>query len=629
MQPEPPVKPNPTNTSRPPLGSGDIFDQLLSFTGPASEYSALLLASAFSSGMLRQGVVFMWDDEKKTPRIENAIPPLAQGTVPPWLTPLFESLPGSPNDSRTRILPRKAGTADGGGGKSGETGGTGVKPLAESTYLAFEMGEIRQESLPPFLMNLEMLGALWRSYRKRSSGGPAADAAILAPAVSALSVVNAAKKFPKFAMTLCNELASRFGCDRVSLGILKGRYVRLAAMSNTEKFGKGVELVQAVEAAMEECLDQDMEIVHPGDPRSSGISRAAEQLSRRFDSTCVISVPVRDGDRARAVLTLERMSPQPPDARDVKLLRLIADLIAPRLLELNRHDRWFGARLAAWLREKLALALGHKHTWAKLAALACAGLMVFLCVAQGMYQVEATFVTKPVEQRVVASPYDGFLATVNARPGEKVEAEVSVLAELETAELKSRLAMKKAEMSAHLKDAGLARRESKFAEAQAAEARAEQAEAECDLLGEKISQARVRSPMDGIVLSGEWTTRIGAPVKLGDTLFEIAPLSRMEADLYVPEDEIADVREGQTGRLAAAGRPDEKIGFEVVRITPLAEMVKQKNVFRVKVRLTDPPEWMLPGLEGVAKIDVEERLLALIWSRRAVNWVKMKFWLWW
>ena len=628
MQPEPPVKPIASDTSRPPLGSGDIFDQLLSFTGPASEYSALLLASAFSSGMLRQGVVFMWDDEKKTPLIENAIPPLAPGSVPSWLTPLFESLPGSPNDSRTRILPRKTG-ASGTDAGAGKPGGTGVKPLAESTYLAFEMGEIRQESLPPFLMNLEMLGALWRSYRTRTGGGPATDAEILAPAVSALSVVNAARKFPKFAMTLCNELASRFGCDRVSLGILKGRYVRLAAMSNTEKFGKGVELVQAVEAAMEECLDQDTEIVYPGDPRSSGISRAAEQLSRRFDSSCVVSVPVREGDRARAVLTLERMSPRPPDARDVKLLRLIADLIAPRLLELNRHDRWFGARLAAWLRDKLALALGHKHTWAKLAALACAAAIAFLCVAQGMYRVEATFVTKPVEQRVVAAPYDGFLATVNTRPGEKVVADASVLAELETAELKSRLAMKRAEMSGHLKDAGLARRENKFAEAQAAEARAEQAEAECDLLEEKIAQARVRSPLDGVVLSGDWTTRIGAPVKLGDTLFEVAPLSRMEADLYVPEDEIADVKEGQIGMLAAAGRPDEKIGFEVVRITPLAEMVKQKNVFRVQVRLTDPPEWMLPGLEGVAKIDVEQRNLALIWSRRAVNWVKMKLWLWW
>ncbi len=57
-----------------------------------------------------------------------------------------------------------------------------------------------------------------------------------------------------------------------------------------------------------------------------------------------------------------------------------------------------------------------------------------------------------------------------------------------------------------------------------------------------------------------------------------------------------------------------------------AELVKQKNVFRVQVRLIDPPGWLRPGIEGVAKIEAGERLLVDIWTRRAVNWVRMKLW---
>lgn len=617
-----PPKPPPTSsrniTANALPNPGELFDGMLTFNGAENEFAAFLLASVFSNRLLLQALIFRLENKEATPAILGAFPPLTE--EPEWLKTLIATLPT--NESQTKIIPKRMAA-----GRPGMPTKLGIKSLDPkgSVYLAFEMKQQSQVELPAFMINLDMIGALWRSFRRRMDG---ADAEALAPAVSLLSTVNSCKQFHKYAMSLCNEMASRFGCDRVSLGILKGRYVRVAALSHTEKFGKGMELVQAIEAAMEECLDQDAEIAFPAAPGSSFITRAASELSSRFDGHCIVSVPVRDMEKPAAVITLERSSPIPPNPADIRLLRLVADLIAPRLLELNMRSRWFGARFAFWLREKLAVVLEPKHTWAKLAALLCMGAIVFFCFAQGKYTVESTFVTKPISQRVLAAPYDGFIAEVHVRPGEKIVANETAMAELETAELISQLAMKKAEMTAHLKDAALARRENKFGEAQVAEARAEQAEAECDLLDEKLSRAKLYPPLTGVVLSGDLATRVGAPVKLGETLFEVAPIERMEADLYVPEDEISDVREGQVGELAAAGKPTEKIRFEVIRVTPQAELVKQKNVFRVRVRLVDAPEWMLPGLEGIAKIDVEERLLIRIWSRRAVNWVRMKLWQW-
>jgi len=40
------------------------------------------------------------------------------------------------------------------------------------------------------------------------------------------------------AMTFCNEIASRYRCDRVSLGWIKGAYVRVQAVSHMERFRK-------------------------------------------------------------------------------------------------------------------------------------------------------------------------------------------------------------------------------------------------------------------------------------------------------------------------------------------------------------------------------------------------------
>jgi len=35
---------------------------------------------------------------------------------------------------------------------------------------------------------------------------------------------------------------------------------------------------------------------------------------------------------------------------------------------------------------------------------------------------------------------------------------------------------------------------------------------------------------------------------------------------------------------------------------------------------------MRPGMEGVAKISIDRRHLVWIWTRRLVNWVRMKLW---
>ena len=68
-----------------------------------------------------------------------------------------------------------------------------------------------------------------------------------------------AEKFTSAAMAFCNEVASQWQCERVSIGFLKERYVQLKAMSHTESFNRKMQVVQDIESAMEECLDQALQ----------------------------------------------------------------------------------------------------------------------------------------------------------------------------------------------------------------------------------------------------------------------------------------------------------------------------------------------------------------------------------
>ena len=169
-------------------------------------------------------------------------------------------------------------------------------------------------------------------------------------------------------------------------------------------------------------------------------------------------------------------------------------------------------------------------------------------------------------------------------------------------------------------------RDGQTAKAQIAEASGEKIDAEIDLLTFKISQADLISPLSGKVVQGDLKRQIGAPVKTGDILFEVTPVEAIRAELMVREDEIFDVEVGQEGYLATFSYPAKRIRFEVERIEPMAEVVNQRNVFRVRVRLDETPSWMRPGMEGVSKVHVGKRRYIWIWTRKIVNWIRMKLW---
>ena len=93
-----------------------------------------------------------------------------------------------------------------------------------------------------------------------------------------LDAINRPTRFLETAMALCNEIAAWLGCSRVSIGFLEGPCVQVQAMSHTDTFNREMQVVQAIEAAMEECLDQDLEIVHPAAESAIVSSRAAARL---------------------------------------------------------------------------------------------------------------------------------------------------------------------------------------------------------------------------------------------------------------------------------------------------------------------------------------------------------------
>jgi len=340
----------------------------------------------------------------------------------------------------------------------------------------------------------------------------------------------------------------------------------------------------------------------------------------------VCVVPLRRNGEPIGALCIERTADRPMSPGEVESLRLACELLTPRLHDLSERDRWIGARAVATFRKSASTWLGPTQTWAKLLAIVGFALLLFLVVAKGTYRVSAPFTLQTIERRVTPAPFDAYLESRNAMIGDTVSVG-DILATLDS----SALLLERAEAAASVRgfaaEANRARGAGNTADALIAEARARELQASVDLLDWRIERATVRAPIDGVVIQGDLDAIIGAPVRAGDTLFVVAPIETLRAELAVNESQIADVAVGAIGLLATTADPSLHVAFTVSRIDPIAIEGDNAGAFRVVVTLDESPQWLRPGMEGVAKIDAGERRYAWLWSHRLVNWVRMKLWI--
>jgi len=441
-----------------------------------------------------------------------------------------------------------------------------------------------------------------------------------------LVLLDAQKKFVSMAMALCNELATRHQCERVALGWEERGYVRVRAISHTEKFVEKMEAVQVLEAAMEEALDQDEEIYWPPLDGETLITRDHGKYALHQSVKHLCSVPLRVDGAVVAVMTLERQAAAFEDT-ELRMLRISADVAAPRLADLKRRNRWFGARWTSALREKAGKLLGPEHTWAKVGAVLGAIALGVLFIPTFTYRVEAPFILRTEDVSYLSAAFDGFLSTVDAKIGSTVPAGGRLLT-LDTRDLLLEEAASLADCDRFAREEEKNRAERQLAEMRISEAQLRQAQAKLELIRHRLAKAEILAPFDAIVIEGDLQKRIGSPVRQGDLLFKIARLDKLYIEARVDERDIQLLKLGAVGEIAFASNPKQKHPIRVVLIEPVAKTAEKGNVFVVRLETTGGVEdWWRPGMSGVSKVEAGDRTLFWTIFHRTIDFLRM--FLWW
>ena len=435
------------------------------------------------------------------------------------------------------------------------------------------------------------------------------------------------RRFAPSALAVANELAARLKCDRVSLGFEESGSVEVQAISHTASFDRKTNLVRLIGEAMDEVLDLDATIVHPARDGDELGAIAHGELAREFRDLAICSVPLAQDGHAGGVLTLERSSGEAFDAEAIELFKTVGMLLGPILALKRENERGEWQRLREALAAGARALFGPRHPGVKLLALVAGAVVLFCSLAAGEYRVSAKTVIEGEVQRAAVAPFDGYVAQSLVRAGDTVK-KGQVLARLDERELKleqTRLASEREQLMRKHRQAFAALDRATMA---VIAAQINQAEAQLSLVEDKLARATLAAPFDGIVVSGDLSQLLGAPVEQGKLLFQIAPLDAYRVILEVDERDIAHVRVGQQGELALSGMPARPMHFALKQITPVSTAQEGRNYFRVEAQLDNASAHLRPGMEGVGKISAGERKLIWIWTHPLVDWLRMWAWKW-
>jgi transcriptional regulator with GAF, ATPase, and Fis domain len=184
--------------------------------------------------------------------------------------------------------------------------------------------------------------AAWlREWRRRSDA--AALRSVSDRTTLALDLLAASLEQEKFAAACrvaVTELATRFGCERVSIGFSRRHRCSVVAISHSAQFGRSMSLVKMLAAAMDEAIDQRAPVLYPThDDDDVVVTTAHEALSKAHGSGMVLTVPLFVRDRFVGAAVFERAADQPFERATLDLAEAAMAILGPALIDKREAER--------------------------------------------------------------------------------------------------------------------------------------------------------------------------------------------------------------------------------------------------------------------------------------------------
>jgi len=492
---------------------------------------------------------------------------------------------------------------------------------------------------------LEALAALVSVTASSLNDQPhrAATASVSAAADSAAQGLRRSADYEsaaELAITITNKLASREGFEQVALGRVRGKHVKLLAISGQDHIEKKSESVEVLEQAMHECLDLGRAVAHQAEPWLAPPSEEGApptevplptgRLHQHWHESAgrvpVATILLGEPSAPTAVLTVRRTPSAALGPEELDGLEKMVSPFAAALPVIERASQGLIQHATSSLLQAPLHFFSRHSIGKKLVLLAFAALAAWSWFGRLEYRVTTTSSLEPLFARTIGMPVDAQLTSAPLAPGARV-LKGSILAAFDTRGLVLEQNRLESELSILSVQENQAVADGNPIDVQLGQASASELQANLALVRHQIELATIRAPFDGVLVEGDLRERIGDSFVRGEPLFRVADTSSFRLKLWIEEQDIDVLSKNQTGSFSAFARPETEFPLTVTRIAPSAEKHNDVNTFQVEAEVELTEDWARSGMQGIARVDIGQRRPLWIWLHGVVEGMRMRSWL--
>jgi multidrug resistance efflux pump len=214
----------------------------------------------------------------------------------------------------------------------------------------------------------------------------------------------------------------------------------------------------------------------------------------------------------------------------------------------------------------------------------------------------------PVNQITVSPRLPGQVVELKIEEGKRVKTG-DVLARLDPAEYEGALRLARAELK--LAEAGLAKAKEGGSKGDlaVAQAKIELAQAQVTFAQNRLDSTLIRAPINGTILvkRADVGTLINPNATQGvASLCDLADLSSVEVEIWVPERELTKIAKGQKCQIQLDAFPQKTYRGSVARVLPIADRAKGAVGVRVRVEIPNKDDSFRPEMAAIVTIGAKK-----------------------
>ena len=443
----------------------------------------------------------------------------------------------------------------------------------------------------------------------------------LASVIEMVGKLEYCRTVKKASEELVNEIARHLQVNSVAVAFRRRGQMVVHAISGVHKLDRGSTTLQNYTQVVRESVMRERQGVFPAvEHENDHLLIAHKQLAAFVQTKAVFSQPLvnSDGELVGSLVATgdsglqgERMS---------RFMDTISPPISDTIGVVRRAQRGWLTRTFSYIASKLTL-------FTKLMIPFGIFGLCMLMMAPVTYKVRCNCTTEPISRRYAVAPFDGLIVSGFVEPGDLVS-RGQVLAEIDGRTIRWELTGVTAEKMSSLRQREIELVDENIPKLFLAELENDRLTAEEEILKFKKDNLQIKSPIDGVVLSGSLERSEASSVTTGQVLFEVGPIDSVKIQIEIPANEVAQVRPGHQATIWVEGNEEFPLEAEIETIHPRSTTRDGKNVFVAELKFENQDDRLRPGMEGTVRIDCEKRSLGWALFHKPMNYVRSNL-VWW